>query len=412
MNISATQYYGESIIKVLRQGGMAGLLLLLRPVIYFLFSRKRDLSAYSTVDVSAIVFIIYSVICFVVGWRIIVNSKSGIGQKILYHSPISWFVAYTVLGLLSMIWSVNLPLTGFRAFECFAMTLIIIAAVQTLLENGGIKLTLVWTLLFVTFDIFMSIARAYRLSSNIYFLLESSQMMATTYFFMALFVIPRSWYNYLIMIMSVFSMSTVAYIGMAMGTVSAFFSNQKVRIMAIVGGFALVIAIIAIGPRQFLLDTIFFDKADISIEQTSGRDRLMMVALEALENEPMGYGFFAGEPYLLYAKYKGAISAHNSIFSAAIGMGYLGVVLISCFFIAMCMSAFSKSQSSELRSILIGCFIVALLHCMGNPSVGTRVFGAWIPCMYLFVLICGVNIYGRDYEILESEEEINQIEEL
>lgn len=388
----------------------AGWLLLARPVIYIVFSRRRELSSYSAVDTSAIIFIFYSFIAFYVGYRVLFTKNSQFGINIVFKSPIVWFMVYSILGIISMLWSVIPILSGFRAFECIAMALLIIAVVQQLFETGNLKYVILWSLFYCSWDIFWSILRAAQWATNVGTLLESSQMMATSFFFMALYFIPRKWYNYLIMTMSVFSMSTVAYIGMGLGCISALWTHGKAKTITTVAGFTLLIVIILIGPYSFLKNTIFFDKKDISIEETSGRNHLMDATIDCVERYPLGLGFFAAEPYVLYAKNLGAISAHNSLFSAGMGMGIPGIIIFSLFLLAMAKASFSKYIEEEYRPIIIGCFCVALMHCMGNPSVGTRVFGAWMPCMYIFVLISAFYVYGRDYEEIEVCDESNQIE--
>ncbi|MCM1296059.1 MAG: O-antigen ligase family protein [Muribaculaceae bacterium] len=390
---------------------IAGWLLLARPVIYTIFSRRRDLSSYSAVDASAIVFILYSFIAFLVGYKIVFSKDSQFGVNIVFKSPIVWFMAYSILGIISMVWSVIPTLSGFRAFECIAMALLIIAVVQQLFETDNLKYVILWSLFYCSWDIFWSILRAAQWATNVETLLESSQMMATSFFFMALYFVPRKWYNYLIMTMSVFSMSTVAYIGMGLGCISALWTHGRAKIITTVAGFTLLIVIILIGPYSFLKNTIFFDKKDISIEETSGRNHLMDATIDCVEHYPLGLGFFAAEPYVLYAKNLGAISAHNSLFSAGMGMGIPGIIIFSLFLLAMVKASFSKYIDEDFRPIIIGCFCVVLMHCMGNPSVGTRVFGAWMPCMYIFVLISAFYVYGRDYVEIEVYEKSNQIKE-
>ena len=104
----------------------------------------------------------------------------------------------------------------------------------------------------------------------------------------------------------------------------------------------------------------------------------------------------------MYAKHFGAISAHNSLASAAMGLGIPGIIVLSLFFISMGVTVFSKHIPRDYRSCMIGCFCVAFVHCIGNPSVGTRVFGAWMPCMYIFVLICGMYVYDKYFEPIEK----------
>lgn len=133
----------------------------------------------------------------------------------------------------------------------------------------------------------------------------------------------------------------------------------------------------------------------------------MEVALEALKERPGGgYGFFSGEPYLLYSKHLAAINGHNSLFSAAIGLGVPGIVLMVLFFLTMMKTVFSRYIPPEYRASLIGCFCVSFLQSMGNPGIGSRVFGGWMPTMFATVLICGFYVYGKYYdEINETNDE-------
>lgn len=376
----------------------AGWFLLSRPVIYLLFSRRRDLNAYSTIDFSAIIFVFYSVISCYLGYKIVFQSESSYGKDIFKNSPIIVFFAYCALCLASSLWSVSPILSAFRAFECISITILIIAVIQELFEKRDYQYVILWSLFFCIWDIFFSIVARMRWTLNISELLQSSQMMATSFFFMALYFKPLRWYNYLILLMSIFSMSTVAYIGMAIGSVSAFWEKGRIKTMVIVTCVTFIFAIITFDPYTIIKNTLFFDKEEISLQETSGRDHLLEATIDCVEHNPFGLGFFAAEPYVLYAKHLGAISAHNSLFSAAMGMGIPGVLVLGIFFILLCTIVFSKYIPINYRAILIGCFCVAFFHCMGNPSIGTRVFGAWIPCMYIFVLISGFYVSRKYYE--------------
>lgn len=391
-----TQIEDIGIKFIVKNTPLIGWILLIRPVIYIIFSRKRDLNAYSSVDFTAIIFILYAIAALIFGVRSLSRSQTGLGYDILKKSPIAIFMIYSLYGIASMAWSITPSLTGFRAFECIATAILIIAVIDNLFESESPEYVILWSLLFCVWDILWSVLRTAQWTLDISNLLESSQMMATCFFYIAIYFTPRRWYNYLVIIMSIFSMSTVAYIGMGIGAISAFFQKGQVRTVAIFSGFILLLSVIAIGPYQILKHTIFFDKKEISIEETSGRNHLMDATIDCIERNPFGLGFFAAEPYVLYAKHLGAISAHNSIFSAGMGLGIPGMIIISIFFIAVGYCAFSLKIPWEYRPMLIGCYCVAFVHCMGNPSVGTRVFAAWIPCMYIFVLICAFYLYGKN----------------
>lgn len=389
-----------AIACLINKAGICGWLLLIRPIIYLVFSRRRDLNAYAAVDASALVFIIYAVLCFCFSIRQLNMMKSRFGHNIILKSPLICFVLYTLLGVISIFWSVNFQLTGFRAFECFAMLTLIVAIIQKLFEQNNFKVIIQWTLLYVIVDIIFSLIRTLSYTTDISLLLQSSQMMSTVFFFMALYDTNKKWYHYLILIMAIFSMSTTAYIGMAIGCISMFWCKRKYRPYVVLGALVLVCIIAIIGPYKFIKKTVFFEKESISLHETSGRDKIMDVAIDALYQKPEGYGFFAGEPYLLYSQNLGAINAHNSFFSAAIGLGIPGIALISIFFIGMIRITFSRYILPEYRATLIGCFMVAFLHCMGNPGLGSRVFGSWLPVMFLCVLVCGFYVYGKYYRVI------------
>lgn len=396
----------QSLYELVAMGGGCGVMLLVRPLIYTIFARRRDLNAYSSVDASAAIFILYAVICFFLAARELNRKEKTFGRDLFIHSPLLWISLYTVLGMVSMIWSVNMQLTGFRAFECMSMTMLMAAVVQNLFYHGDCKAVIQWAMLYVTVDIIFSIVRALSYTTNVMTLLQTSQMMATTFFYMALYQSRKGWWNYLILAMSVFSMSTVAYIGMTLGSVGTFFGQKKYRVAVILVSLILGTVIAVIGPYKFIKDTVFFDKQSISIHETTGRDKIMEVAWEALEERPGGYGFFSGEPYLLYSKNLGAINGHNSLFSAAIGLGVPGILLMALFFLTMMKIVFSRHIPPEYRASLIGCFCVSFLQSMGNPGIGSRVFGGWMPTMFATVLICGFYVYGKYYdEISETNNE-------
>ena len=384
-------------VELAKSGGACGILLLIRPLINLLFSRQRDLNAYSTIDLSAIIFIIYSFVCFFTAWYSLSTSKTLFVKQLLTRTPIVWFIIFTIYGGISMIWSVNYALSGYRAFECMAMILLIVAIMQRLFATYDTEKIIEWTILFVTTDIIFAIIRTLTWTTSIYWVLNSSQMMSTTFFFMALYYPKKKWYHYLIIIMTIFSGSTVAYIGMAAGMISVLWRKTKYKAAVLFGIIFLSFAVAVIGPQKVLKATIFHDKESISLEETSGRDIMMEASIETIKENPMGLGFFAGEPYMFYSRGLHCINAHNSLFSAGIGMGYIGIFIMAIFLYRMFFTTFSKKIPPKYRASFIGCFFVGFLHCMGNPALGSRVYGAWLPVTFLFILICSFYVYGKYY---------------
>ena len=388
----------QKFIELTKSGGICGILLLIRPLIYSIFSRRRDLNAYAAIDLTAIIFIIYALICFFAAWRVLSKQSSSFGRKVMTHTPMIWFLIYTVYGFISMLWSVNFTLTGFRAFECMAMILLIVAIMQTLFTTCNTDKIIDWVILYITIDIIFALLRTLQWSTSFYWLTQSSQMVSTVFFFMALYYPKKKWYHYLIIIMALFSGSTVAYIGMAAGMISIFWRKTKYKSLLIAASITICLFIAIIGPNKVLKNTVFHDKESISLEDTSGRDVLMEISIESIKKNPFGLGFFSGEPFLLRRYGHNAINVHNSIFSAGIGMGYIGIVFITIFLFGIGITVFSKYVPVKYKASLIGCFLVGFLHCMGNPALGSRVYGAWLPVTFLFTLICSFYVYGKYYK--------------
>jgi hypothetical protein len=388
---------GKRIIRLAGSAGPCGWLLLAKPVLYLLTARGRDLDQYATVDASAAINIAYTFVCFL---AVIVESTkrqhSRLGNAVLSKTPMFWFLIYTVYGFISMVWSVNMQLTVYRAFECLAMMLLMLMVWQRLFAKHNMDRVMEWCILWVGLQVVCQIISTLRWTTDPLRVLGASQTVATTFFFMALYHSHKRWIHWLIIVMAIMSGSTVAYIGMAIGTISIFWGKAKYKVPVFIFALLAGAFIYYYGPQKFIKDTVFYDKEAIAMDQTSGRDQVMEVALISLQQNPMGYGFFAGEPYILYQHFRGAINGHNSFFSAAMGLGYVGIVLLFIFFLGMFRVTFYRGIPRKYRQPLIGCFFVGFLHCMGNPGIGSRVYGSWMPVMLLFTLICSFYAYNNN----------------
>lgn len=382
-------------IELAKAGGICGILFLMRPLIYAIFMRGRSHNEYASIDFSAFIFIIYAFICFIIAFKTLSKEKSPFSKLLMTSTPLIWFIIYTIYGGISMLWSVNFALTGFRTFECMAMILLIVAIMQRLFTTCSLEKIIDWTILYVVINNIIEIPKRTQWSTNIAFLLQASQVINTVFFFMALYYPRKKWYHYLIIIMGFFSGSTVAYIGMAAGSISILWRKTRNKPLILLGVMILSFAVGVIGPQKVLKETVFYDKKAISIENTSGRDIMMELSLKTIEENPWGLGFFAGEPYIIYSNGLGGINAHNSLFSAGIGLGYPGMIIIAIFLAGVGFTVFSRNIPPYYRATLIGCFFVAFLHCMGNPGIGSRVYGGWLPVTYLFILICSFYVYGK-----------------
>ena len=384
----------KRIKRLAGSAGLCGWLLLAKPVLYLLTARGRDLDQYATVDASAAVNIIYTFVCFIA--IIVESTKQHTKFGVLSKTPMVWLLIYTLYGFVSMFWSVNFQLTGYRAFECLTMMLLMLQVWRRLFAKHNLARVMDWCMLWVGLQVICQIISTLRWTTDPLTVLGSSQMVSTTFFFMALYHPHKRWIHWLIMVMAILSGSTVAYIGMTIGTVSIFWGKAKHKVPVFIFALLAGVLIYSYGPQRFIKNTVFYDKEAIALDQTSGRDQVMETALLSLQKNPMGYGFFAGEPYILYQSFRGAINAHNSFFSAAMGLGYVGIVLLFIFFLGMFRVTFYRGIPRKYHQPLIGCFFVGFLHCMGNPGIGSRVYGSWMPVMLLFTLICSFYAYTKN----------------
>lgn len=388
--------------RMLMLGGYPGLVLMARPVIQLFFTRGRALSEYATVDTSAMVFILYAVIAFCVSLQYLFTKDWPFIKKVLFGSPIQWFVYYTALSFISMFWSVDPPLTGFRAFECLSMLLLTVTSITQLYRNThDTDIVIQWSLLYTFFSIIISLIIRARWDHGLG-LFQASQMVATTFFYLAVFHSRSQVIRWTIILFSILSFSTTAYIGMTLGLSGLLFTKMKYRFVLFFCAILAGIAVSYIGIDTVLKNTIFINHQEAVggdlesiLEDSSGRNHVWEAALESTVETPWGYGFFAGEPYILYARNLGGITAHNSFLSALMGVGPLGMLLLACYFLFFGPVLLSRYIPSNYRPALIGCFCVGIAHSMGNPGIGSRVYGSWIPVTHILVLIVCIFLFNK-----------------
>lgn len=375
-------------------GGYSGVWLTLYPFVYLLLARKRALTDSAAVDASAMGFVLYTFIAFFIACKDLSRYKSREWLGLMFHSPLLWFVLYSMLALVSVCWSVDAKMTGYRTFEAFSMMILIVAALLNVTQKGGVNVLFNWTAMYAVLTIFAQFLTHAKSYFNLMYLLQSSQMFAPVLFYAVIFSTCEKWKKYIVVFFSLASGSTVSYIGMTFGSVS-FLNHKKAKLFAVVTFSTLAFAAAIVGPSVMLKETLFADKAEISLEHTSGRNHVMNTVMDTLPDNPLGNGFFAGEPFILYQYYSGAINGHNSFFSAALGLGYPGVLLMLFFFGHLGILVMFNKLPKHVKACLFGCFCVAFLNSMGNPGVGSRVYGGWMSTMYIYVMISMLTLKSR-----------------
>lgn len=389
-------------IRMLMLGGYPGLMLMGRSVVQLFFTRGRALDEYATVDTSAMVFILYAFGAFFISLRYLFTKDWPFLKKVLFRSPVQWFVYYTALCFISTLWSVDPQLTGFRAFECLSMLLLIATTITQLYRNcRQTDAVIQWSLLYTFFSIIVALIIRARWDHGLG-LFQASQMVATVFFYMAVFHSRSLLIRWTVILFSILSFSTTAYLGMAFGMAGLLFTKMKYRFVIFFCAIAAGIAVSYIGVDTVLKNTIFINHPeavggdlDDILEDSSGRNHVWEAALESTAETPWGYGFFSGEPYILYSRNLGGINAHNSFLSALMGVGPLGMLFLACYFLFFGPILLSRYIPNQYRPALIGCFFVGMAHSMGNPGIGSRVYGSWLPVTYILVLIVCIYLYHK-----------------
>ena len=85
-----------------------------------LISRQRSLADVATIDTSATVQIVMAVIAF--GVAVFYIQKDKVLRSLIFHTPLKWFITYTLWAAITSFWSVNGLLSAYRAFETLAWT--------------------------------------------------------------------------------------------------------------------------------------------------------------------------------------------------------------------------------------------------------------------------------------------------
>jgi O-antigen ligase len=396
--------YRLSFSAFLSRAGIPGFILLIRPVIMALISRKRSVLEVSSVDASASVQMLLAFVAF--GVALFYFQKVKTFRKLILHTPLIWFYLFTLWAAITSLWSVNSLLSAYRAFETLSWAMLIGALLSRLSERMTIIEIITWVLYYAVFDIVVNVLiNSLRFNYPIFSFetLLIEQLRSTPYFFLAL-LLPIGWLVKLIILpISIFSLSNTAYVGMAGGLIPMMTNKGKWRRIFLLITLITLIAFVLFGTQRVLQSTIFYGQKGIGLEYTTGRDKITEVVLQkSMEKPLLGHGFVASEIQLMKTR-NGLISVHNGFLSALYGTGFIGLLLFSVFFVKTTFAAGSKYLPPELRNAFLSSVILITIHTLGNPGLGTRVYGTWIPSVLIFTMICLVQQHYKQQFLDEND---------
>lgn len=372
-------------------GEFAGALILFNPILMMWISRGRNPDEYDAIDTSAMIQMLYAGIVFLVGIYYIYNSV--LAQKILFSTPLRYLLIYSVLGVISMIWSINWKVSLYRGFECIAYQLVIVSLFDRLIRRLSILHTVQWILYYAVFIMLISVYRRMQWSGLTIGLIFSEQFNSTPFFFIALFF-PAFWgIKYFILGSSILSQSNTAYAGMAAGLLAFREGKNWMKALLVLILLLSLLAIFVLGVDNILQNTIFYGKEGVGMQYTSGRDKIIEKSIPYILDRPLiGYGFVAPEIQLVTKRQVGIIGVHNAVLSSLLGTGILGLTLLFLFFYGMFQMAKAKFFPPKWKAAFVGTVFIGFFHSIANPGIGSRLFGTWMPIVLLFTLIATIYI--------------------
>ena len=382
-------------------GGLPTYLLLVYPFIIALISRQRDVSEVSSIDTSASIQIVISLLAFLVSINEYRINKTL--RVLITKTPLIWFFYYILFGFISGFWSVDFNLTLYRAFENLSFLLLICASLSIVYNKYKSPEVLVYwvlyyaVLLIITGTLKRSLLWGFPLFSIDTLLLE--QMNSSPFFFLAL-LLPVGWFiRSIIISISIFSLSNTAYLGMLVGSLAIRGGKRSVKIILTLMVCVLIFIILYFGLDSIIQNTVFYGKSGVGMEFTSGRDAIFELAInEGLKSPVLGYGFVAGDTYVINKNFEGAIGAHNGFLSAFLGTGIVGLIIFTCFFIRSYQITRSKFLPLKYKVAFSSSIIFVSIYTLGNPGLGTRVYGSWISATLIMVLISLIYLHFKHIE--------------
>lgn len=381
--------------KLLHAGGVPGYFFLLYSIVMFIVKRQRNVDDYATVDASALVQIVYTVVVFFFSFYHLFVAKY---RKInmIFRKPQIFLLFYIGICFLSMLWSSNIFISGFRAFEMLSFLMLISLLVENLLTKLDAQNIIEWAVFWVIWELFWSIATSVKLMgfSYLFWPFESSRLVIPMLFFFALMLTKRKWFKFIIIVFSILAVSNKVYFGIAFGLIGYFFGNSKYKVLLFSFILTIILSLIFIDFEELLKSTLFYGREAVSMTETSGRDQIWSLAWNSFLERPIfGYGFVAGESNILHSEFRGAISTHNFFLSGLLGTGIVGTFFLVLYFISTFILGKSRYfPAINWRPAMVSTFIMCLIVSLTAPGIGGRVYGSWLPVVFMFTLISGLQL--------------------
>lgn len=367
--------------------GLPGYLFLFDNILKVIVARKRDIENYSAVDTSAVLQIVFVSIVFGLSFHFFLIRKG----TLFFKKPLSYLLAFIFACFLSILWAPNISVTGYRAFESLTYFILIV----WVLFNLSIRLTpqqiIEWTAYWIVWNILLDYVSILKITSlNGYHLFfQSARTVFPMGIFFILLISKRKFFKILMVLFILFSLSNKVYFGLAFGLLGFLWGESKYKSYILILALSLVFLLLYLDIEDLLRNTLFFGRNSIDLTDSSGRNQIWNIAWHGVkENPTIGYGFVSGENSILYQSFTRAINVHNSFLSSLLAVGVVGTIPLLFYFISIVKISFSKVfPKKKWRTAIISTALMSITISMAAPGLGGRVYGSWIPVVFVFTLI-------------------------
>lgn len=375
---------------LIRQGGIAGYLLLLGAPLALVTTRQRA-EGYDSVDGSAAIQFVYTLACFLCAVRYLASPQNRPAARILVTNPVVFFLLYIVLCGVSTLWSPRPAYTAFMAFQCLAYLLLIVVALCEVDRQCSLQDVIEWVMMWVIWAVFWAITVRVRMLGvgAVVYPFTLIKLLPGAFFFLGLYLCRRRLFGWIVVAFTILSLARSNYFGLVPGLLCGVLVGDRKAKMLTVGCVGiLIVCILAFGVEEVVQNTLFYGKEGIGWEYTTGRDKVFSLSWEMSLARPIGgYGFVAGERDILLDSYRAAISTHNMFFSAFMGVGFLGPVLLFLYFVGTLVVCLGRGVPGAWRFSFTATVFMVFTVSMTNPGLGGRVYGAWLPSMIVMTAI-------------------------
>lgn len=383
--------------QLIRDGGVAGMLLLGRDIISVLAVRVRDTSEYAVVDGSAMLQIAYIGLCLCYTLYQLTRSRPPGVLYLLRHTPASLLLAYTLLCALSTLWSSDVALAAFRSAECLCFLLLIVMVCNHLSttcasRQAVIEWMVAWSMWVLFWDT-LWFARMAGLGPMFFsmYIFRRGAFALGMLFFLTVFLSRRKLFVLISLVYMPLSLANKTYFGVFFGLIGGLWAGDRRFQIAFFFLVCMVALMLLAMGSAALQHTLFYGKDGVGMNYTSGRDTMWRYCLEIGLRRPwLGYGFVTGETSILWAQGVPAISAHNAFLSALLAVGLAGPLLFIGFFVWLFAIVFRADLPEHWRPAFIGTAIMVLIISAAAPGLGTRVYGSWIPALLASMGMCTI----------------------